>query len=605
MTELVTPRSPSPARAYSFYKPLIYWAFVDGKVHLVPGAVPENQLNAALNQVLLRGNLQARGDFGRMAVPYYAVASDVSTTLPVVLHEGDLAQAVRASMAIPIVFPPVKIGAKTYVDGGLSANLPVRLARELGADQLIISNLVQHQSPDTDYGSSLAIASSMLDYLFSQSADSAFDDDVYIASDVTGLSSLDFSPTTVDTAIAHGRSAARDALVPAVAEKCLPLGTRTPPPLPPLVVEELNIPGLSRAELQELLAPMGLAQGVTLEEPVLQRGFAKVGSTGQFLSVWLTPTAGDSGVVLNVQVRRAPVGGFGLGLAYDNELGGRMWAGMVIRDPVTRTWEFTGIATAGGLREDLSGAIRRQLPLPGRPSLLATGFLGRETIPFFLDNGLASVRPRVEMAFASLGLEWVTSRTWLFRGSIRGRAWNDSTDAGYESLAPAFVVHHVQSDGTMTTSLEGEASTQFRRIAIDVREPIFAGKWVVTPQLRLGRIEGSTFPLQLTFPLGGYNGFPGLHMTERRGTEEAYGAVSVSYPILGALRLHAEFAAGNAHFSDSVTTSLLGSDQTLYGTRLGFVLRSSPFGPVRLEYGWTTVEGVYRDNLFLRVGNWF
>src|SRR6478609_11223293 len=364
MTELVTPHAPSPARAYSFYKPLIYWAFQDGKIHLVPGAVPENQLNSALNQILVRGNLQARGDFGRMAIPYYAVASDVSTTLPVVLHEGDLAHAVRASMAIPIVFPPVRIGDKTYVDGGLSANLPVRLARQLGADQLIISNLVQHRQADADYGSSLAVAASMIDSLFSQSADSANPGDVYIESDVTGLGSLDFSVTSVDTAIAHGRVAAREALIPAVASKCLPLGVRTAPAEPPLVVQELNVPGLSRAELQELLAPMGLAQGVTLEEPVLRRGFAKVGTTGQFLSVWLTPTPTDSGVALNVQVRRAPAGGIGLGITYDNELGGRMWGGLVIRDPVTRTWEFTGIATFGGLREDLNGAIRRRLRLP-------------------------------------------------------------------------------------------------------------------------------------------------------------------------------------------------------------------------------------------------
>src|SRR6478735_5869799 len=197
MTELVTPRAPSPARAYSFYKPLIYWAFQDGKIHLVPGAVPENQLNSALNQILLRGNLQARGDFGRMPIPYYAAASDVSTTLPALLHKGDLPQAVAASM---------------------------------------------------------------IDYLFSQSADSANPGDVYIESDVTGLGSLDFSVTSVDTAIAHGRVAARAALIPAVGPKCLPLGVRTAPAEPPLVVQELNVPGLSRAELQELLAPMGLAQ---------------------------------------------------------------------------------------------------------------------------------------------------------------------------------------------------------------------------------------------------------------------------------------------------------------------------------------------------------
>lgn len=230
MEELVSPSNPAPSRAYSYYRPLIYWAFVDGKVQLVPGAVPENRINAVLSQALLRGNLQARGDFSRMAIPYYAVASDVATTLPVVLHSGDLAQAVRASMSIPIVFPSVRIGEQNLVDGGLSANLPVRLARELGATQLIISNLVQHHRGDVDYGSSAAVASSMLDYLFSQNADSAFAGDVYIASDVTGLSSLDFSEAAVDTAIVHGEVAARASILPSLADKCLPRGARTSPP---------------------------------------------------------------------------------------------------------------------------------------------------------------------------------------------------------------------------------------------------------------------------------------------------------------------------------------------------------------------------------------
>jgi predicted acylesterase/phospholipase RssA len=605
MEELVTPSTPAPSRAYSYYRPLIYWAFIDGKVQLVPGAVPENRINAVLSQALLRGNFQARGDFGRMAIPYYAVASDVATTRPVVLHSGDLAQAVRASMSIPIIFPLVRIGDQNLVDGGLSANLPVRLARELGADQLIISNLVQHHRGDIDYGSSAAVASSMLDYLFSQAADSAFAGDVYIASDVTGLSSLDFAPAAVDTAISRGESASRTALLPVLESKCLPRGDRTLPPSAPLVVEELNVPGLTRAELQELLSMMGLASGITLEESVLRRGFDRLATSGQFLSVWLTPTPKDSGVALNLQVRRAPAGGVGLGLAYDNELGARMWAGVAFRDPVTRSYDFTGIVTFGGLREDISGNIRRPVKLLGRPSLLASGFLGREIIPFFLDDGLASIRPRLDMAYGQFGLEWLTGATWQFRIAARGRAWEDVEGAGHESFGPTGLLRHLQPDGTITLQADAEVTTQFQRLLFELRQPIYAGPWVITPQLRAGRITGTEIPLRLTFPLGGYDGFPGLHMLERRGTEEFYAALSVSHPIAGSIRLRGELAAGNSRFADSTVTSFFNEEDFLFGARIGLSVRNSPLGPVRLQYGATRANGVYRDQLLLRVGNWF
>lgn len=605
MEELVSPSTPSPSRAYSYYRPLIYWAFVDGKVQLVPGAVPENRINAVLSQALLRGNLQARGDFSRMAIPYYAVASDVATTLPVVLHSGDLAQAVRASMSIPIVFPSVRIGDQNLVDGGLSANLPVRLARELGATQLIISNLVQHHRGDVDYGSSAAVASSMLDYLFSQNADSAFAGDVYIASDVTGLSSLDFSEAAVDTAIVHGEVAARASIVPSLAEKCLPLGARTSPPPAGLVVQELNVPGLTRAELQELLSAMGLASGITLDEAVLRRGFDRLANSGQFMSVWLTPTPKDSGVALNVQVRRAPAGGIGLGLAYDNELGARMWTGVAFRDPVTRTYDFTGIVTFGGLREDISGNIRRPIKPLGHPAILASGFFGREIIPFFLDDGLGSIRPRLSMGYVQLGLEWLMAHTWQFRIGGRARAWEAMDGSGHESVGPTGLIRHIQPDGTITTQGDLEVTSQFQRALIEIREPITLGPWVVTPQVRLGKIAGSEVPLRLTFPLGGYDGFPGLHMLERRGTDEFYTSLSVSHPVVGSLRVRVEAAAGNSSFADSSTTSVFNKEDFLFGARIGFIVRNSPLGPVRVMYGATEANGVYRDQMLVRVGNWF
>ncbi|HET6362726.1 MAG TPA: patatin-like phospholipase family protein [Gemmatimonadota bacterium] len=76
-------------------------------------------------------------DFRRLPIPFAAVATDIETGERVVLDSGDLVEAMRASMAIPVVFSPVEREGRILVDGGLVDNMPVELAREMGADVVI------------------------------------------------------------------------------------------------------------------------------------------------------------------------------------------------------------------------------------------------------------------------------------------------------------------------------------------------------------------------------------------------------------------------------------------------------------------------------------
>jgi NTE family protein len=75
--------------------------------------------------------------FDDLAVPYRAVVTDYATGDAVALARGDLVQAMLASMAVPGAFPPREIDGRLYVDGGMAAQLPVRLARDMGADIII------------------------------------------------------------------------------------------------------------------------------------------------------------------------------------------------------------------------------------------------------------------------------------------------------------------------------------------------------------------------------------------------------------------------------------------------------------------------------------
>lgn len=72
-----------------------------------------------------------------MALPLGVVATDLGSGQGVLFRRGDTGTAVRASSAVPAVFLPVKIGSQEYVDGGLVSPVPVRYAREMGAEVVL------------------------------------------------------------------------------------------------------------------------------------------------------------------------------------------------------------------------------------------------------------------------------------------------------------------------------------------------------------------------------------------------------------------------------------------------------------------------------------
>jgi len=77
------------------------------------------------------------GGFDALPIPFRAVATDAASHEMVILDEGNLGRAVRASMAVPGLFAPVRIDDRTLVDGGLTRNLPVDVAREMDVDLVI------------------------------------------------------------------------------------------------------------------------------------------------------------------------------------------------------------------------------------------------------------------------------------------------------------------------------------------------------------------------------------------------------------------------------------------------------------------------------------
>jgi NTE family protein len=89
----------------------------------------------------LVGNARDIDDFDQLPIPFRAVATDLGASEMVVIGEGDLTRAMRASMAVPGVFSPVVVDAQVLADGGMMRNLPVDVVRELCADVVIAVSL--------------------------------------------------------------------------------------------------------------------------------------------------------------------------------------------------------------------------------------------------------------------------------------------------------------------------------------------------------------------------------------------------------------------------------------------------------------------------------
>lgn len=85
----------------------------------------------------LTAHIDIEKDFNALRVPYRAVATDLSTGKAVAFAQGDITEVMLASMAVPGAFAPREIDGRFYVDGGLASQLPVRIAKDMGADIII------------------------------------------------------------------------------------------------------------------------------------------------------------------------------------------------------------------------------------------------------------------------------------------------------------------------------------------------------------------------------------------------------------------------------------------------------------------------------------
>lgn len=111
-----------------------------GRNLALPSSInPGHEIGLRLDRLMLSYGDQT--NFDNLPIPFRAVATDLVKAETVVLKDGSLAQALRATMAIPAVFAPVELNGRVLADGGILNNIPTDVVKEMGADIIIVVNI--------------------------------------------------------------------------------------------------------------------------------------------------------------------------------------------------------------------------------------------------------------------------------------------------------------------------------------------------------------------------------------------------------------------------------------------------------------------------------
>ena len=205
--ENLTNQSLSDRRKQNTY--LISRELTFGKKDVNTAGIITGKNLAELFQKLCVGYTDSLDFSHDLPIPFSCVATNIIDNSEVDFHSGYLAKAMRASMAIPAAFSPVRVGDMVLVDGGLKNNYPADIAREMGAD--IIIGVTVQGPPKTaeDLSSTMSIIGQVVDVNCKNKLEENLTiTDLHMAVDTKGYNAASFSQSAIDTLIRRGEEEA-------------------------------------------------------------------------------------------------------------------------------------------------------------------------------------------------------------------------------------------------------------------------------------------------------------------------------------------------------------------------------------------------------------
>ncbi len=576
-------------------------------LRLPGGLLAEHRVNRFLVEHLAPAGYSAGGDFDRLPVPFRAMAGDLASGEPVVLAKGDLALAVRASMSIPLVFPPVDWDGRKLVDGLIVNNLPIDVAKGFGAAVVVAVDIGSPPLEPEDYASALGVATQVSDLLTRRRyEDFSAEADVLVRPDLGKHSSADYSG--FDELIERGYEATK-AAIPEIRAKLEARGAgeagRRPPVPPGPVLEGARIAAVKVAGIErvsEALArrTFNIPVGPPFDMHKGLRGYDKVDASPLFERTWLDFEPAADGVEIVLRVKEAPPNRAEVGFGYTEWEKARGSIRLRNQNTLGFGEQVELLAGASDAERVLEASLRGDRLFVTGFGYRVTGYLNRDKPRFFGPEGEEINRARFDREGVEVALRTGVKRWAFLEGGARFGRVKTVPRGGLEDLLPGSTDQAGALFGRLVfdTLDDLEWPEHGRRIAV-------SGEWSLadlgaeraywsakaegraaqslgrraTLQLdAVGFFSGDDLPVYDWYRLGGVTLVPGYHHEELKGAQAFAGAAGLRFRLLGQLRLLVRGGAGNVF----ATTG----DMTLEGLRWGVsggAYHPSPIGPVSFE----------------------
>lgn len=591
------------------------WHFV-----LPRGLISGQKLALILNRLTLP--VTHISDFDDLPVPFRAMATDLGNGKAVVLENGRLFEAMRASMSVPGVFSPYELDGRILVDGGLISNLPLEVAREMGAEIVIVSEISTPYSDPEELATILEISEQLVTMITRVNTDLALEglgpDDILIQPDLGDLMPMDFADAA--EAIDPGEAEAR-ALTEALSRFSLPrdeyllhrTGQQQPAWNPP-TIGTISLENESHVSSRILLERMDLHPGVVLDPSTLEKSISRIFGLGEFEEVSYHLENGDD---LNLRLEEKSWGPnyirFGLTMFDDSRANSRH----TFRVSHTRTFvnrlggEWKNQLWLGSDRR-LTTEFYQPLDYKGRFFVSAETGVFESTTRLNLTGSVSTYRVQGAATEVAAGVRLGTSGQ--FRVGVRyadSDARVASGEADVEELDAAdggffgelvldtyrninFPRSGVRLDARYRRVVEGLAADQsYHRLDMGVARAITGGNNTFLPRFSLGTSFGTELATFDKFALGGFTNISGYERGEIVGAR--YGLVSLMFyralrglpdsPLGSAIYLGGSLSMGHAwnHGEDILQTFQWGDQASGGSVFVGF---DTLLGPIYLGQGF-------------------
>ncbi len=610
--------------------------FKDGKIVLPRGIIQGQNLFLELSRLL--ATTRSIGRFDDLPIPFRLVATDLGTGKAVVMKDGDLATAVFASMAIPGLVPPVEREGHYLIDGGLVDNVPVDLARAMGADIVIVVNVGTEPKKPEEIGNFIDVLRQTQILLTEDNTRkqlaSLGPDDIRIEPDLKGLSAASFS--AAPELSKRGFEAAQ-AILPKLTklqlndkdwQKHLMGRLRVPQNRP--VISKITISQNSRLSDDVMRVGLHLKPGEVFDPEKLNQDIDKLYGMGIYdrITYRLEDDHGRTVLHLNGKVKDSSDGFYKFGIQLDSNLenSSAFQFGVSYTKPMLNKW-------GGEWRSEINFGDRLQAvsefyqPLGPRQRLFVepSVFLNRVKDDYFdlsdrrrgtikalqlggslqggllfgrwgeLRAGLSKSRVRLSFSDTTLGISPLN----IDDSFLMARFSIDTLDSlSFPTKGGLLIADYELHD----TFLGGE--TQYNQSSLNAFKPFTFGRHTFGLGTRLSGAAGRDANLLGTSNLGGFLAVSGFAQDELSGQYGAmmlgtyYYRLNRQSPLFDLpLYIGGSLEAGNVYQSfDSISL-----DQAIYASSL-FAGMKSPLGPVFVGIGYND-KG--HTSLYFSIGSFF